>query len=163
MQPALATVTDLAVLMQTTFVDGSPEKAQAEMLLQMASAWARSTARKVWATVADISEYRRDTVVGIILTAVRRELRNPSRAVYEVHGPDSASYNQAAVPPGFFTAEELKYLTSCRSASGSWFVLETYRDDPEVSAGYLYSTNTNRPIPFYAPGDTEGWEASYKP
>lgn len=162
MQPALATVSDLAVLMQTTFVDGSPEKAQAEMLLQMASAWARSTARKLWATVADIPEYRRDTVVGIILTAVRRELRNPSRAVYEVHGPDSASYSAASVPSGFFTDEELKYLIGSR-ASGSWFVMETYRDDPEVSAGYLYSVNSGRPIPFYAPGDTEGWENSYKP
>jgi hypothetical protein len=81
--------------------------------------------------------------------------------VYEVHGPDSASYNQAAVPPGFFTEEETKYLLSCRKTGSTW-IQKTYRDDPETTCGYLYATSLGKPIPMYAPYDTEGWQNSYQ-
>jgi hypothetical protein len=161
MQDSLASVEDLAVLMRTSFAEGSDEEAQAEMLLQMASAWARGVAHRLWPTTEDIPALKRDTVVGIILAAVRRELTNPRRVVYEVHGPDSASYNQAACPPGFFTEEERRYLLACKGSSGSWWVQGTYRDDPETTAGYLYSSTTRKPFPMYAPHDTEGWGNSY--
>lgn len=155
---ALATVEDLATLMRTSFT-GSAE-AQAELVLELASAWARGYAGKLWPTIDDVAELRRETVKGIVLASARRELTNPRRVVYEVHGPDSASYNQEACPPGFFTVEEIKYLASCRS-TGSWWVMNTYRDEPEATAGYLYSATTSKPFPMYAAGDTEGWENSY--
>jgi len=158
---ALATVADLAVLMRTSFSEGSAEEAQAELVLELASAWARGYAQKLWPTLDDVSALKRETVKGIILSSARRELTNPRRVVYEVHGPDSASYNQAACPPGFFTDEELRFLQSCRKTGNTW-VQRTYRDDPEVTAGYLYATGLSKPIPMYAPHDTEGWENSFR-
>jgi hypothetical protein len=144
--------------MKTTFDSGSPEEAQAELLLQMASGWARVEARKTWATVDQIPPLKQDTVVGIILASVRRELRNPNRVIYEVHGPDSASYNQNAVPPGFFTHEEREFLIGCRKHSGLWSQ-STYRDDVSTTIGYLYATNPGIPMPMYAPWDP-GWDSS---
>lgn len=154
MQAALAEVSDLAALMKVTFPDPSDELSQAELLLQMASAWARSYAQRIWATPNDIPAWQRDTVVGIILAGVRRDLVNPRRVTYEVQGPMSASYSSASCPPGFFTTEELNYLTSCRHKGNAW-IQKTYRDDPEESIGYLYGTWMPKPIPMYAPGDTE--------
>ena len=149
--------------MGVEFAEGSPQRGQAELVLQLASAWARSIARKAWASVDAIPDWRRDTVVGIILAASRRELQNPRRVIYEVHGPDSASYNQSSCPPGFFTEPEERYLLSCKGSTGSWWAMETYRDDPEVSTGYLYAANSAHPIPMYAPYDSEGWENSDHP
>lgn len=160
MQSALASTADLATFMKVEFDEAATE--QAGLVLQLASAWARSIAHKLWATAEDIAEFRRDTVVGIILASSRRELTNPRRVTYEVHGPDSASYNQKAVPAGFFTDEELKYLQACRGSTGSLWTVETYRDEPEVSDGYLYATTTSKPFPMYAPYDTEGWQNSYQ-
>lgn len=160
MQAALATVDDLASLMKTTFADPSEELDQANLLLQMATAWARSYAQRLWPTPNDIPAWQSDTVVGIILTAVRRDLVNPRRVTYEVQGPESASYNVAACPPGFFTNEELNYLQSCRSKGNAW-VQKTYRDDPWESIGYLYGTWMPKPIPMYAPGDTAAWKNVY--
>jgi len=159
MQTALATVSDLATLMQTEFTDGSPELAQAELLLQMASAWARSYAQRLWPTVESIPDYRRDTVVGIILASVRREIVNPRRVTYEVQGPETATYSQASCPPGFFTTEEASYLKSC-SLTSSWWVQRTYRDDWQETVGYLYATGIKAPIPMFA-HDDPGFPGSY--
>lgn len=163
MQAALASVSDLATLMQTTveesFPDSSAELAQANLLLQMASAWARSYAQRLWPTVDAIPDYRQDTVVGIILAAVRRELVNPRRVTYEVQGPESATYNLASCPPGFYTTEEVTYLKSC-SLSGSWWVQKTYRDEPRETIGYLRATGIRAPIPMFA-RDDPGYEGSY--
>lgn len=158
---SLVAASELATFMGVEFASGSKELAQAELVLELASGAARTLARKVWASIEDIAEPRKTNVRGIILAAARRELKNPQRIVYEVHGPDAASRNQAAVPPGFFTVEEEKYLVGCRG-TGSWWVMSTYRDDPEMSAGYIRSTTTSKPIPFYAPGDTAGWENADK-
>lgn len=158
MQDALAALSDLATLMKTTFVVDSPEEAQAEFLLQVASAWARGIARKSWVTADQISSLKRDTVVGIILASARRELTNPRRVIHESHGPDSASYNQNAVPPGFFTKEELNFLVGCRNHSGLWSQA-TYRDDIQTTIGYLYATDPGLPLAMYAPWDP-GWDES---
>ncbi len=159
MQSALASTSDLATFMKVAFDEAATE--QAELVLQLASAWARSIAHKLWAEPEDIAEFRRDTVIGIILASARRELTNPRRVTYEVHGPDSASYNQKAVPAGFFTDEEEKYLRACRGSSGSMWTVETYRDEEATSEGYLHSATTAKPFPMYAPYDTEGWQNSY--
>lgn len=165
MQAALASVSDLATLMQTTttesFPDASAELAQAELLLQMASAWARSYAQRLWPTVASIPDYRQDTVVGIILAAVRRELINPRRVTYEVQGPESATYNIKACPPGFYTDEEISYLERC-SVTSNWWVQSTYRDDHQETLGYLFATGIKAPVPMYVQGDP-GFGSSYQP
>lgn len=160
MQAALAEVSDLATLMKVTFTDPSDELAQAEFLLQMASAWARSYAQRLWPTTSDIPATKSDTVVGIILAAVRRDLVNPRRTTYEVQGPETASYNQAACPPGFFTTEEINYLERC-SVTGNWWVQKTYRDDYRESIGYLWATGIRAPIPMYA-SDDPGYGTSYQ-
>ncbi|OQW34505.1 MAG: hypothetical protein A4E20_10825 [Nitrospira sp. SG-bin2] len=159
MQEALATVTDLATLMKKSFADESPELAQAELLLQMASAWARSYAQRVWPTTEHIPATKRDTVVGIILAGVRRELQNPKRVTSETYGPNSAAYSPC--PPGFFTPEEIAYLQRC-SVTGNWWVQSTYRDDPEESIGYVWATDFKAPIPMYAPGDPGYGSAYYR-
>lgn len=161
MQAALATVEDLATLTKKTFATGSDELAQAELLLQMASAWARSKAKRLWPTPDDISDSKRDTVIGIILAAVRRELANPKRVTYEVYGPNTASYNQAACPPGFFTDEETAFLNTC-SVHGNWYIQNTYRDDHRETVGYLRATNLRDPIPMFAPGDPGHGDAYFR-
>lgn len=148
---ALATLGDLARWTQWEFEDDSPESAQAEDVLVMASEWARSIAGKLWAAAEDAPK----TVVGIVLAAARREIENPRRATYEVLGPQSASYNVANYPPGFFTEAEYKFLRRFRHGGGLWS-LGSYRDEPEQSIGYLYAMNTNKPLPMYHPGDP-GW------
>lgn len=149
---ALATVEQLARWTQWELVEDSPEFAQAEDVLLMASEWARSIAGKLWATAADAPR----TVVGIVLASARREIENPRRATYEVKGPESASYNVQNYPAGFFTEPEYKFLRKFRSTAGLWSQ-SSYRDLADEQIGYLYVTNTNEPLPMYWPGDP-GWD-----
>ena len=152
MAEPLATVADLARWTQWEFVEDSPESAQAEDVLLMASEWARAIAGKLWATAAEAPK----TVVGIVLAAARREIENPRRSTYEVLGPQSSSYNVKNYPPGFFTEPEYRFLRRYRQGSGLWS-LGTYRDEEEQTIGYLYAMDTNKPLPMYHPGDP-GWE-----
>lgn len=159
MKEALASPDDLATLLKETLTGDDLD--QANLLLQMASAWARSYAQRLWPTPADIPAVKRDTVVGIILASVRRELVNPRRVTYEVQGPETATYSLASCPPGFFTTEEIAYLQKC-SVTGNWWVQDTYRDDPRETLGYLYATGMRAPIPMYAPGDPGHGNAFYR-
>ena len=149
---ALATVEQLARWTQWEFDEDSPESAQAEDVLLMASEWARSIAGKLWATAADAPR----TVVGIVLASARREIENPRRVTYEVKGPESASYNALNYPAGFFTEPEYKFLRKFRKTGGLWSQ-SSYRDLADEQIGYLYVTNTNEPLPMYWPGDP-GWD-----
>lgn len=147
---ALATVEQLSRWTQWVLQDNTAEYDQAEYVLLLASEWARSIAGKLWATAAP------QTVVGIVLAAARREIENPRRVTYEVKGPESASYNAANYPPGFFTEPEYKFLRRFRSNGGLWSQ-SSYRDLADEQIGYLYVTNTNEPLPMYWPGDP-GWD-----
>lgn len=149
---ALATLEELSRWTQWEFVEGSPESAQAEDILVMASEWARSIAGKLWAT----AESAPKTVVGIVLAAARREIENPRRVTYEVKGPESASYNPLNYPPGFFTEAEHKFLRRFRKSGALWS-LSSYRDLKDEQIGYLYAGDGNEPLPMYWPGDP-GWE-----
>lgn len=149
---ALATVEQLARWTQWEFDEDSPESAQAEDVLLMASEWARSIAGKLWATAADAPR----TVVGIVLASARREIENPRRVTYEVKGPESASYNALNYPAGFFTEPEYRFLRKYRKTGGLWSQ-SSYRDLADEQIGYLYVTNTNEPLPMYWPGDP-GWD-----
>lgn len=151
---ALATLDELARWTQWEFEDDSPESAQAEDILVMASEWARSIAGKLWATAADAPK----TVIGIVLAASRREIENPRRVTYEVKGPESASYNPLNCPPGFFTEPEIKFLRKFRKSGGLWS-LSSYRDWPDDQIGYLYAGLGSEPMPMYSPRDP-GWEDS---
>jgi len=132
--------------------DNTPEFDQAEYVLLLASEWARAISGKLWATADSAPQ----TVVGIVLASARREIENPRRVTYEVLGPQSASYNVANYPPGFFTEPEYKFLRRFRSAGGLWSQ-SSYRDLADEQIGYLYVTNTNEPLPMYWPGDP-GWD-----
>lgn len=149
---ALATVEQLARWTQWEFDEDSPEFAQAEDVLLMASEWARSIAGKLWAT----AETTPKTAVGIVLASARREIENPRRVTYEVKGPESASYNALNYPAGFFTEPEYKFLRRFRKTGGLWSQ-SSYRDLADEQIGYLYAGTTNEPLPMYWPGDP-GWE-----
>lgn len=150
---ALATVEQLARWTQWSFEEDSPEFAQAEDVLLMASEWARSIAGKLWATAEEAPR----TVVGIVLAAARREIENPRRVTYEVQGPQSASYNVQNYPAGFFTEGEYKYLRKYRSGGGGLWSLSSYRDLADEQIGYLYAGTGDKPLPMYWPGDP-GWD-----
>lgn len=154
---ALATVAQLARWTQWEFDLGSPELAQAEDVLLMASEWARSIAGKLWAT----PDSAPTTVVGIVLAAARREIENPRRVTYETKGPESASYNQLNYPTGFFTETEYRFLRRFRKSGALWS-LSSYRDLKEDQIGYLFAGGGSEPLPFFWPGDP-GWEESYRP
>lgn len=151
---ALATVEQLQRWTQWEFVEDSPEFAQAEDVLLMASEWARSIAGKLWAT-ADLAPR---TVVGIVLAAARREIENPRRVTYEVKGPESASYSQQNCPTGFFTDAESKFLRRFRSSGALWSI-SSYRDLKDEQIGYLFAGSGSEPLPMFWPGDP-GWEES---
>jgi hypothetical protein len=151
---ALATVEQLQRWTQWEFEEDSPEFAQAEDVLLMASEWARSIAGKLWAT----AESTPKTVVGIVLAAARREIENPRRATYEVKGPESASYNQQNYPAGLFTEPEYRFLRRFRKSGALWS-LSSYRDLKDDQIGYLYAGTGSEPLPMYWPGDP-GWEES---
>lgn len=154
MAVALATVEALGRWMEEDFPTGDSSTQRAADILSMASEWARSVAGKLWVTAAECPV----TVVGIVLSSARREMENPRRATYEVKGPESAAYSAASYPPGWFTDSEYAFLRRFRKTAGLWS-MGTYRDDEMQTIGYLYATDTNKPLPWSVSGDP-GWEDS---
>ena len=148
----LATAAELATWMGVSF---EPEDtARAEFILRVASGWARQIAGKLWPD-RDAADFP-ITVRGIVLGAARREFENPRRVVYEVKGPESASYNAQAYPPGFYTGPEEKFLKRFRPGGGL-FTVSTYRDDPDFTLGYVRVLGSDKPIPYFNPWDP-GWQ-----
>lgn len=139
----LATVADLTTWMGVVF--DAADTLRAEFVIRVASNWARDISGKLWPDRAAVDFPR--TVWGIVLGSSRREFENPRRVTYEVKGPESTSYNQQAYPPGFFTAEEIKYLRKYRKGGGL-FTQATYRDEPEQTLGYVMVTDMTKPLPY---------------
>jgi hypothetical protein len=129
---------------------------RASYIIRVVSGWAREVASKLWPT-ADSCPI---TAKGIVLAASRREFENPRHVTYEVKGPESATYNQQAYPPGFFTPEEEKYLKKFRPRGGLWSQ-STYRDHHRESWGYIRLLQGGKPIPYFCPGDPGWWEAEH--
>ncbi|MEC4857155.1 hypothetical protein R2325_16395 [Mycobacteroides chelonae] len=134
----------------------SSEIPRAEFILRVVSGWARQIAGKLWPD-RDAPDFP-FTVKGIVLASARREFENPRHVVYEVKGPESASYNQQAYPPGFFTAPEEKFLQRFRPGGGLR-TQSTYRDDEDFVIGYVRVLGQNKPIPYFNPWDP-GWMES---
>lgn len=152
----LATVDELAAWMGVSFEE--EDIARAAFILRVASGAARQISGRFWPDrgAADFPI----TVRGIVLAAARREFENPRRVTYEVKGPESATYSQAAVPPGFFTDAEQKFLLRFRSGGGL-FTIRTHKDDEEWTLGYIRVLGSDRPIPYFNYGDP-GWFESEK-
>jgi len=125
----LVSVEDLSTFMRTTFAIG-PEEDQAYLVLQVVSAWVRTTGGKNWNSTNLLPP---DDVVGVVLSASRRELNNPDRIISESMGPISVT--RAAPPEGFFTRGELSILQ--RKSGGSLFTISTRREDEAWGYGYI--------------------------
>lgn len=152
----LATVAQLQTWMNLQF--NTADAARAAYVLRMASGWARIVAGKIWPdpNAADFPV----TVQGIVLASGRREVENPRRVIHETKGPEAASYLPAAVPDGFFTPAEQKFLLKFRPGGGL-FTIRTMKDDEEWTLGYIRALGSSKPIPYFNYGDP-GWFESEK-
>jgi hypothetical protein len=127
----------------------SLKRQQMDMFLNDASEWVRDIAHQAWILPADAPA----TVIGIIKAACRREWNNPKRVAYLVKGPQSASFIQSAYPAEFFTELEERKLQSFKSTGELW-TQSTYRDDEEITNGYLEVLPHGGYMPVYHPYDT---------
>lgn len=120
------------------------------MVLQVVSAWARTEAKKNWSEAPD-------DVVGVVLSAARRELVNPDRTITETMGPLSVTYDKA--PEGFFTRGELAILR--KKSSGSLYTISTRREERGWGTGYLHMREdlSDEPFPYLNYGEP-GWEGT---
>lgn len=150
--PALATAAQLAIWMRRSTFTGA-ELAQAELVLQVVSAWARSIAGKAWNN-DDCPPP--DDVVGVILSAARRELSNPDRVIKEDMGP--LSVTRADPPEGFFTAGELAILR--KKTNGGLFTISTRRESKGWGVGYLHMREEldDEPFPYLNYGEPGWWD-----
>lgn len=153
---SLATVENLFILLGRPLPGNTTaDYKRAELILNLASDWAREFARKTWLTAGDAPP----TVSGLVLAGARREFVNPKRVTYEVKGPESASYDRAAYPPGFFTEAEEARLCKYHS-TGSLWTQGTYRDLYEETDGWLEILPTGGYMKVYA-GSDPGSEEAY--
>lgn len=138
----------LGAYMRTTF--SGAELDQAILVLKFVSAWARTVGAKAW-TDEDVP----DDVVGVVLTASRRELTNPDRVITESMGP--LSVTRAKPPEGFFTPGEMAILR--RKTGGALFTISTRREEEAWGTGYLHMREdlSDEPIPYLNYGEP-GWE-----
>ena len=152
--PPIVGVDDLSTFMRKSFT--STEEDQAYMILQVVSAWARSEGKKNWSDDVPAP----DDVVGVVLSAARRELVNPDRVISESMGPMSVTYSKA--PDGFFTRGELAILR--KKSSGSLFTVSTRREEESWGTGYLHmrADLSDEPFPYLNYGEP-GWEGTVHP
>lgn len=147
----LVDVLDLGTFMRTTFAAGAQED-QAYLVLQVVSAWVRGVSRKNWNNTDLLPP---DDVVGVVLSAARRELNNPDRIISESMGP--LSVTRAAPPEGFFTPGELAILR--RKSSGSMYTIPFRREDDSWAVGYVHMTENlnDEPFPYLDQWDPGYW------
>lgn len=150
LSPPLVSVEDLATFMRTQFPTPEDED-QAYLILQVVSAWVRTVGQKNWNNTDLLPP---DDVVGVVLSAARRELNNPDRIISETMGP--LSVTRAAPPDGFFTAGELAILR--KKSAGSLFTISTRREDEALSEGYIHMRDdlSDEPFPYMNSRDP-GW------
>ncbi|SKT45294.1 Uncharacterised protein [Mycobacteroides abscessus subsp. bolletii] len=135
------------------------QRAQAELVLNMVSAWARGYSGQSWPDPASVPE----DVPWVVLSAAKRELRNPDRAVSKAKGPFSVSYGR--LPDGAFLPAELAILRRYRGGGGL-FTVQFGRSDTTIDPfafgkdGFLEDGSGGDPIPYYR-RDEPGWEDSY--
>lgn len=146
----LVSVSELATYMKATFAEGS-ETDQADMVLRVVSEWARTIGGKRWNNTDLLPP---GDVVGVVLSASRRELTNPDRVITESMGP--LSVTRARPPEGFFTPGELQILR--KKSKGSLFTVSTRREEREWSTGYIHMREdlSDEAIPYLNYGEP-GW------
>jgi hypothetical protein len=151
----LASLADLAKYMRKTFT--TTEGEQAYLTLQVVSAWARTEGKKNWNSSDTLPP---DDVVGVVLSAARREMTNPDRVISQSMGPMAVTYEKA--PIGFFTAGELAILR--KKSSGSLYTVSTRREDEWWGMGYLHMREdlSDDPFPYLNYGEP-GWEGTVHP
>lgn len=152
--PPLATAVQLGAYMRTTF--SGDALTQAEMVLQVVSAWARTVGGRAWGPEL----LPPDDVVGVVLSAARRELTNPDRVISEHMGPLSVTW--APPPDDFFTAGEMAILR--RKSGGGLYTISTRREEPGWGDGYLHMVAdlSDEPLP-YLPYGEPGWDSTVHP
>ena len=144
--PPLVSVATLSTFMRAPF--SPPEEAQALLILQVVSAWARTVGGKNWNSTDNLPP---DDVVGVVLSGARREVTNPNRVITESLGPVSVTW--APPPDGFFTPAELRILA--RKASGSLFTISTRREEDSWGVGYIHMRDdlSDEPMPYLNYGE----------
>jgi len=146
----LATVEELSTFTRTTFAAGA-EYDQAELILQVISAWVRTLGQKNWNNTDLLPP---GDVVGVVLSAARRELANPDRIISESMGP--VSVTRLTVPDGFFTLGEMAIIR--KKSSGSMYTIPFRREDDRWAMGYIHMTAdlTDEPFPYL-----DQWDPGY--
>ena len=146
--PPLVSVEDLSTFMRESLTGTKYD--QAELVLQVVSAWTRTVGGKNWNSTDLLPP---DDVVGVVLSAARRELNNPDRVISEDMGPLAVKY--APPPEGFFTKGERAILS--RKSSGSLFTISTRREDSGWGDGYLHMREdlSDDPIPVTRYGEPD--------
>jgi hypothetical protein len=150
----LATVAQLQVWMGFTF--STADAARAAYILRVASSWARHISGKIWAD--PLAPDFPISVNGIIVAAGRREMENPGRFIHETAGPEAGSRLPAAVPDGFFTEAECKFLKKFRPGGGL-FTIRTMKDSEEETLAYIHVLGSSKPLPYFNQGDPGWYEA----
>lgn len=126
----LASIDELKALMKSDF--SGDELTQAELVLTMASSWARVVSGQEW---PDAPSGVPDDVRAIVLQASRRELKNPDRVITRQMGPFNVQYS--APPDGFFYPGEMAILKRFRRSGGLRVVSTTRGEEPRPDVGYL--------------------------
>lgn len=154
---SLASVADLQKLMGRTFQAGVALD-QAEMVLSIVSAWVRSIAGTAWDAPAVVPA----DVSGVVLSASRRELKNPDGVISRTKGPFAVAYNPP--PVDFFTTGELAILHRFRpqSGAGGLRTISSSRGERGVrNAGRVRLGVNGAPWTIFLPGDL-GWYTEYE-
>jgi len=147
----LATVEELSTFMRTNFSAGS-EYDQAELILQVVSSWVRTMGQKNWNSTNLLPP---GDVVGVVLSAARRELTNPDRIISESMGP--VSITRQPPPDGFFTKGEMAIIR--KKSSGSLYTISVTREDDRWAMGYIHMTQdlSDEPFPYLDQWDPGYW------
>lgn len=151
----LASVDALQVLMKRTLT--GDDLAQANLVLQIVSSWARGVSGQAW---PDAPTGVPGDVVGVVLTASRRDLLAPDpRVTSETMGPFAVTYGPP--PDGFFLPAELAILRKFSGRPAGLFTISMSRGDVPTAFtdGYLTMDGGGEALPYYAYGDP-GWEFS---
>jgi hypothetical protein len=147
----LVTVEELSTFMRTTFASG-PERDQAYLVLKVVSAYVRTLGQKNWNNTDLLPP---GDVVGVVLSASRRELTNPDRIISESMGPISVT--RQVPPDGFFTRGEMAIIR--KKSSGSMYTIPFRREDDRWAVGYIHMTYdlSDEPFPYFDQWDPGYW------
>lgn len=150
---SLVSIEDLQTLTKTEYADD--DLTQAELVLEIVSAWARVLSGRPW---PDAPVGVPDDVRAVVLQAARRELANPEKVISRSMGPFSVTFSTP--PDGFFYPAELAILKRFRKANGLRTMSVTRGEEGRPNAGkvgWLHYGEGDGLFPFC--GSDEGYGA----